>query len=144
MTGASKELALAKVSTDPEQPNWNLSPDGNYLALTIVRPEQDAAVRILSLVEGSDTVLPLPGWPRLGGIDWAADGKSLWVAASNSRFGGPETCALLNVARNGKIRVMTDFGDICYLAGIPSPDGTYVALEGQRADSSNVWLVENH
>jgi DNA-binding winged helix-turn-helix (wHTH) protein/Tol biopolymer transport system component len=143
VTGASKELPLAKVSTDPEKPNWNLSPDGNYLATTIARSERDAAVRILSLVDGSYTVLALPGWPRLGGLDWAADGKSLWVAASNSRSGGPETCALLNVARNGKIRVMTDYGTVCYVAGIPSPDGRYLALEGERADSSNVWLLED-
>jgi Tol biopolymer transport system component len=144
MTGTSKELPLAKVSIDTDQPNWNLSPDGNYLATTVVRPEQDAAVRILSLADGSRTVLPLPGWPRLGGVDWAADGKSLWVTASNSRSGGPSSCALLNVTRNGKVRVMTDYGDVCYVAGIPSPDGRHLALEGLRADSSNVWLVESY
>jgi len=142
MTGATKELPSARLSIDVEESNWNLSPDGKYLATAILKPDQDAALRILSLADGSQTILPLSGWPRFAGLDWAADGKSLWVAASNSRS-GPNTCALLNVARSGKIKVMTNYGDVCFLAGIPSPDGRYLALEGSGADSSNVWLVEN-
>jgi len=112
-------------------------------ATSFLRADQDAAIRVLSLTNGSRTILSLPGWPRFGGLDWAADGKSLWVAASYSRSGGPNICALLNVALNGKVKVMTDYRDVCFLAGIPSPDGRYLALEGSRPDSSNVWLLEN-
>jgi hypothetical protein len=38
---------------------------------------------------------------------------------------------------------MASVSDVCFLVGIPSPDGRYLALEGTKADASNVWLLEN-
>ena len=143
MTGASNEIAAARVAAGSARPNWSLSPDGNFLATQILSPTQDAAIRILSLDDGSKTILPLQGWPVFSSLDWAADGKSLWVGALNARSGGPETCRLINVERTGKIRLMTDKGDVCFLAGIPSPDGSHLALEGVKGGSSNVWVLEN-
>ena len=143
MTGASHEVAAARVNAGSGRPNWSLSPDGNYLATQILSPTQDAAIRILSLNDGSKTILPLQGWPVFSSLDWAADGKSLWVGALNARSGGAETCRMINVERTGKIRVMTDKGDVCFLAGIPSPDGRHLALEGVKGGDSNVWLLEN-
>jgi len=142
-TGLSHEITSARMSADPERPNWSLSPDGSILASRVLRSDSDAAVRLLSLNGRSQTMIPLPGWPRMAGIDWASDGKSLWIAASDSRTGGPRNCALLNVSTHGAIRVMVQDENLCLLAGIPSPDGRHLALEGVRPDSSNVWLLEN-
>jgi len=131
------------MSANPERPNWSLSPDGSILVTRVLRSDSDAAVRLLSLNDRSQTMIPLPGWPLMAGIDWACDGKSLWIAASNSRTSGPRNCALLNVSTDGAIRVTVQDDDLCLLAGIPSPDDRHLALEGVRPDSSNVCLLEN-
>ena len=142
-TGASHEITSAQVSAEPERPNWSLSPDGSRLATRVQRADSDAGIRVLSLSDGSQATIPLPGWPRMGGIDWASDGQSLWIAASSSRANGPRNCALLNLSTSGAIRVVFQDDSLCFLAGIPSPDGRQLALEGVRPDSSNVWLLEN-
>ena len=142
-TGASHEITSARVGADPERPNWSLSPDGSRLATSILRSDGDAAIRVLWLSDGSQTTITLKGWPQMAGIDWASDGKSLWVAASRSRANGPRNCSLLNVPIGGTTRVMFEDDALCFLAGIPSPDGRHLALEGVRPDSSNVWLLEN-
>jgi DNA-binding winged helix-turn-helix (wHTH) protein/Tol biopolymer transport system component len=142
-TGESHEIPSAQVSADPARPNWSLAPDGCCLATQVLRANGDAAIRVLSLSDGSQKLIPLPGWPSTIGHDWASDGKSLWVAATSSRANGPRDCALLNVGKTGAIRVMFQDDGICFLAGIPSPDGRHLALEGMRPESSNVWLLEN-
>ena len=141
-TGARHEITSARVDAGPERPNWSLSPDGSRLATSALRTDGDAAVQVLSFSDGSRTTILLKGWPRTGGIDWASDGKSLWIAASKSRANGPRNCSLLNVPVGGATRVMFEDDGLCFLAGIPSPDGRHLALEGVRPDSSNVWLLE--
>ena len=146
MTGASTELVSARINKEVEFPNWSLSPDGKYLATRILRPNQDAAIRILSIADGSERTIAVKGWSQLIGIDWAADGKSLWSPGVNpgrSGFGGPTTCSLLGIDLDGNAKVMASMSDVCFLAGIPSPNGRYLALEGEKAPSSNVWLIEN-
>jgi Tol biopolymer transport system component/DNA-binding winged helix-turn-helix (wHTH) protein len=147
VTGASIELGSAsRVDKDSEVPNWALSPDGKFLARSIVKPDQDAAIRILRIADGSDRPVEVKGWSNLVGIAWAADGKSLWaggVGAKSSGSGGSGTCPLLRIGLDGKITVMSSVSDVCFFVGIPSPDGRYLALEGEKAPTSNVWLLEN-
>jgi DNA-binding winged helix-turn-helix (wHTH) protein/Tol biopolymer transport system component len=146
VTGAGTELVSARINKDVGFPNWSLSPDGKYLATRILRPSQDAAIRILSIADGSESTIEVKGWSQLVGIDWAADDKSLWAAGVNrkrSGFGGPATCSLLGIDLDGNARAMARVSDVCFLAGIPSPDGRYIALEGAKADSSNVWLLKS-
>jgi hypothetical protein len=146
-TGASAELVSARIDKkDVEFPNWNLSPDGKYLATRILRPNQNAAIRVLSIVDGSERTIEVAGWSQLIGIDWASDGKSFWSPGVNPRrsgFGGTATCSLLGIDLKGNARVVASMSDVCFLAGIPSPDGRYLALEGVKADRSNVWLLQN-
>jgi len=147
VTGVNSELMSARgIDRDSDLPNWELSPDGKYLARSVLKPNQDAVIRILSIADGSDKAVEVKGWPVLNGIYWSADGKSLWAGAVNPKhagFGGSETCPLLEIALDGNIRVMASVSDVCFLVGIPSPDGRYLALEGTKADASNVWLLEN-
>ena len=88
---------------------------------------------------------PLPGWIGLNGMDWAADDKSFWVSACtlhSSPWGAPNTCTLVNVDLNGAITPLLAGRDIHFFAAIPSPNGDRLALEGETADNSNVWLVK--
>jgi hypothetical protein len=111
-----------------------------------VKPGQDAAIQILRIADGSDRPVEVKGWSNLVGIAWAADGKSLWaggVGAKNSGSGGSGTYPLLRIGLDGKISVMSSVSDVCFFVGIPSPDGRNLALEGEKAPTSNVWLLEN-
>ena len=55
VTGANTELKSAsRIDKDSDLPNWELSPDGKYLARSILKPNQDAEIRILTLADGSD------------------------------------------------------------------------------------------
>jgi WD40 repeat protein len=146
VTGANAEIMSARIDKDTEFPNWTLSPDGKYLATRILRPNRDAAIRILSIADGSARTVPVQGWSSLIGIDWAADGKNFWSAGVNqnrSPFGRSQTCSVLGIDLDGKTRTMVSLGDVCFLAAIPSPDGRHLALEGEKDPISNVWLLEN-
>ena len=147
ITGAHNELMSASgIDKDSDLPNWELSPDGKYLARSILKPNQDAAIRVLSIADGSDRTVKVKGWSLLNGIYWSADGKNLWAGAVNTKhagLGGSDPCPLLEIGLDGKVRVMASASDVCFIVGIPSPDGRYMAVEGAKADNSNVWLLEN-
>jgi hypothetical protein len=83
VTGASAELLSARINNKDVEPNWNLSPDRKYLATRILRPNQNAAIRVLSIVDGSEKTIAVADWSQLIGIDWASDGKSFWSPEVN-------------------------------------------------------------
>ena len=144
VTGAGAEILAARVA-EPGV-GWSLSGDGNYLATALQAIGKDAAIRIFSIADGSSRRIQIPGWSVLTGIDWAADSKSMWVGVQTlggSPFGGMGPCALLRIGLDGKTRTMGDGGDVCFGYAIASPDGRRLALFGAKADSSNVWLLEN-
>lgn len=78
-----------------EGPDWNLSPDGKYF-LTLTPP----VLRILSLTDGAKTEMRLLDSSRIGGADWAADGKSVWLTIYTTE----KTWKLANVDRKGIVR----------------------------------------
>jgi DNA-binding winged helix-turn-helix (wHTH) protein len=143
-TGAKTELPSGKLK-NTSWSNWSLSADGKYLAGFKQIPREDAVIRIISLLDDSERNLPLPGWIGLNGMDWAADDKSLWISACtqhSSPWGAPNTCTLINADLNGKITPLLDGRDIHFYAAIPSPNGERLALAGETADNSNVWVVK--
>jgi WD40 repeat protein len=147
ITGASTELKSAsRIDKDSDLPNWELSPDGKYLARSILKASQDAVIRILSIADGSDRTVKVQGWSQLIGIYWSADSKSLWAGGFNLKhdgLAGPVSCPLLKIGLDGKVRLMASVDNVCFYVGIPSPDGRYLAIQGEKPDSSNVWLLEN-
>ena len=144
VTGQSVEIPPSRMNNVE---NWSLSPDGKFLAASRVKFGEDAAIRIiLTISHDSGRTIPLPGWSAVGGMDWAADGNSLWVSACtrhSSPWGAPATCTLINVDLDGKILSLVEDRDVRLFAAIPSPDGRRLALVGEAADNANVWLVGN-
>ena len=143
-TGARTELPSGKLK-NASWSNWSLSADGKYLAGFKPVPRHDAVIRIISLADDSERNIPLPGWVGLNGMDWAADDKSFWVSACtqhSSPWGAPNTCTLINADLNGEITPLLDGRDIHFYAAIPSPSGDRLALAGETADNSNVWVVK--
>jgi Tol biopolymer transport system component len=144
-SGKSEQILSSRLG-DVGWPNWSLSADGKYLALSVTNLGKAASIRIVGISENSERMISLPKWSEVGGMDWAADNKGLWVNACVqhvSEWGAPGPCTLLNVAMNGKLTVMHEDGEVHYFAAIPSPDGKRLALAAETADGSNVWLARN-
>jgi len=120
--------------------NWGLSPDGSYLAMLPYSPESSSMI-VYSIAEGKTKRLDVKGWTGLATVDWAADGKSMFVGTLN-RSGH---IALLRVVLDGSVHVLREgsFPTLCGCAywAIPSPDGKWVAIN-QPAGSSNAWELD--
>jgi len=137
-----KGQEIAHIDDDlPYGFNWSLSPDGSTLAFAkaskldlSIRPD----IRLLSLRDHSERTIRLKEWPKVSSIDWAADGKSLWVSTSTNTG----TNALLNVGLQGRARPVWEQSKMEVGWAIPSPDGHYLAL-WQASGDSNVWMIEN-
>jgi len=118
--------------------NWTLSPDGSTLALAKKHLIPGLAdIRLFSVASGKDRILTLPSWTGIACLDWAADGRSLWIVAS-SPAGVP---TLLNVDLQGKARAVLEESEKDLGWAIPSPDGKHLAI-WEASGSSNAWLLE--
>lgn len=133
------QKTLLKTIYDPEWSlfNWSLSPDGTTLALSKKqRPSVASEISLLGL-DGSENKIPLDGWFAIDYVDWAADGKSLWVNATTQNG----TATMLKVTRNGKITPVLEENEMVFGWAIPSPDGRHIAIwKGEQG--SNAWLLE--
>jgi Tol biopolymer transport system component/DNA-binding winged helix-turn-helix (wHTH) protein len=137
-----KGQEIAHVNDDlPYAYNWSLSPEGSTLAIAkaskldlSVKPD----IRLLSLTDHTERTIRLKVWPRVSTIDWAADGKTLWISTSTNTG----TSALLNVDLQGRARPVWEQTKMEVGWAIPSPDGRYLAL-WQASGDSNVWMIEN-
>jgi Tol biopolymer transport system component/DNA-binding winged helix-turn-helix (wHTH) protein len=135
-----KEKEFTRIE-DPEWYlyNWTLSPDGSTLALSKKhRTQEQARIRLLPVAGGTERTISCEPWAGVAFIDWAADGRSLWVRASSPT--GTET--LLNVDLHGKVKPVLQESERDLGWAIPSPDGRHVAL-WEASGSSNAWLLEN-
>jgi DNA-binding winged helix-turn-helix (wHTH) protein/Tol biopolymer transport system component len=116
--------------------SWSLSRDGSQLALIL----QPLGHRI-TFMAVSDKIthdVEVNQWPLMN-IDWAPDGKSVFIS-SRTADGVP---VILSVEPNGNYRVLLE-GDRAaqYWWVIPSPDGRHAALT-EVTGANNVWVVEN-
>jgi DNA-binding winged helix-turn-helix (wHTH) protein/Tol biopolymer transport system component len=116
-------------------PNWSLSPDGMQLAMASMGSSK---VTVVEVNDKSTREIELKQWPHVSAIDWAADGKSLFVRAV-SLDGAP---VLLDVGPGGNHVVFEGNKQTQLWWIIPSPDGRFAALE-EVAGENNVWMVEN-
>jgi len=116
---------------------WGLSPDGTSFAISKYE-EPEIRIRLLSITGGSDRDITVKGWPNIIGLDWSADGKGLYVGSASSQG---STLLYVNLEPNARVvwQVKGIPGDI---RGIASPDGRYLAIGRQLAESS-VWMLEN-
>ena len=136
VTGRGRELAR----TEGEWDDWDLSPDGLRIALSIWETER-SRIRILDLVGRTARDLEVKGQHGLAYIAWSADGTGLFVRG----FGHMDSSErrLLYVGLDGGVHVLrrtiTTTGP-CLLR--PSPDGRHLAWAETTWDA-NVWMLEN-
>jgi Tol biopolymer transport system component/DNA-binding winged helix-turn-helix (wHTH) protein len=118
--------------------NWTLSPDGSTLALAkYQRLPGTADIRLLRVAGGKERVLTLKGWTGISSLDWAADGRSIWVTASSP--GATQT--LLNVDLHGRAKPVFQEPEKDLGWAIPSADGRHLAI-WSASSSSNAWLLD--
>jgi DNA-binding winged helix-turn-helix (wHTH) protein/Tol biopolymer transport system component len=119
--------------------NWILAPDGLHAAWA-TQPDSSGqiSIRIFTISKGSTRDIAVPGWADLYGVDWAADSRSLWVAARNSAG----SSAILHILASGKVIRALNFKHQNLDWMIPSPDGRRLAIV-LEVNRSNVSLIDN-
>jgi Tol biopolymer transport system component/DNA-binding winged helix-turn-helix (wHTH) protein len=118
--------------------NWTLSPDGSTIAMSKKhRVPGPANIRLFSLSGGKDRTLTLDPWSGISTLDWAADGRSIWVSASSPA--GVQN--LLNVDLHGHAKSVLQEPEKDLGWAIPSPDGRHLAI-WEASGNSNAWLLE--
>jgi len=144
--GRGRELAhsATEPGADAEYA-WDLSPDGSQIA--IVRRSQDS-IHFLSLSGEPVRDITMRGSLLLT-VDWAADGKGLFVTRESS-----DAAELLYIDLGGKAHLLWKpkgsvqafsvpfFGGLTVPWVVPSPDGHHLAI-CRWSNTSNMWMMEN-
>jgi WD40 repeat protein len=129
---------LARVDADPAADyRYGLAPSGGQMALVKARVNE-GHVRLVSLDGGAERELIVKDWLDLNSLDWAPDGKGLFVTSQS-----PNGPVLLYVDLQGNAHVMwRQKGTFeTWSWTIPAPDGKHLAILSE-ASNSNAWLVE--
>lgn len=126
---------LAKIEVDPESDFfWDLSPDGRRIA---VLEGLSGRIHILSLTGEAVREINTKGLESTQFINWAADGKAVFVSRPTHR--GFE---LLRVDLTGKSEVLWEERGGLGTSALASPDGKHLAIRGWSM-TSNFWTMTN-
>ena len=114
----------------------DVSPEGTQIA-AIRSPE--GPIYIFSLAGQSTQIIKVKHWSNLRTVNWAADGKGLYVVSSNGS-GSVREGILLSVDLHGNARALWEHASIQGMSA--SPDGRHLAMVRPIAES-NIWMLEN-
>jgi len=115
---------------------WALSADGTQLAM--VR-SAEGPIEIVPLQGGASRFIAPKGWSTTAGLDWAPDGKGLFITGL---VDGVTSLMLVDLkGHNHVLWSPRDAGGHLYL-GTPSPDGRHIAMTRENF-SGNIWMMEN-
>ena len=126
---------LGKMSVDPESECfWDLSPDGRHIA---VLEGLSGRIQILSLPHQTVQEIKTKGMETTSFIDWAADGKAVFVSRPT-----PQGFELLRLDLNGNSEVLWGERGGLGTSALASPDGKHLAIRGWSV-TSNFWTMTN-
>ena len=131
---------LATISVDAAAPyRYGLSPSGSQMAVVKARVNE-GRIRVVPLGGGPEQEINVKDWSDLNSLDWAPDGKGLYVTSQS-----PTGPVLLYVDLQGNAHVLwKQKGTFeTWSWTIPSPDGKHLAILGE-AVSSNAWMMEGY
>jgi Tol biopolymer transport system component len=140
-TGQDEQLPQLTIKDTPAHAyNWSLSPDGKILATSkLAGIQKDPIITFYSVADGSKRTVTAQAWVAINSIDFAADGRSVWVPASTNTG----KWALMNIDLQGHTRTVLEDSDMMIGWVIPAPDGKHLAFWKARA-ISNVWMLERN
>ncbi len=138
MKGRGRELTRVTLKQPVESYFWDLSRDGSRLAFAQDLRGRERRIQILPLSGDETSEIVIKREIQMSSLDWATDGKGFFVGSCTP------VGVLLFVDMDGGTEVLwkreTLFG--VGPRGIPSPDGSHLAMLGWTTDS-NVWMLEN-
>ena len=147
-----RERELARFDTDPATDTtyvWDLSPEGTHVAVVKF---SEGRIGIVPLDHQPSREIVVKGWKNLQSVDWAADGKALFVSSLTT-----VSSVLLHVDFQGNARLLWEQKGSTSPAGrpwdqplggpsaswaVPSPDGRHLAIYDWKL-SANMWMMEN-
>ena len=130
--GKGREFATFPIDS-PGNYSWDISGDGTRIGIAKWGNPQ---IQILSLAKGSVKSIPVKGWLRHQGLDWASDDQGFFVGTAT-----PGGTALLHVNLQGEIRTVWRQEGGIRTSGIESTDGRRLAVIGWTPQY-NLWLLE--
>ena len=135
MQGKTREMLTLDIHTGALY-NWMPSPDGSRIAFMNYNP-LEGNVRLLSLKGEPERDIVVKGWSGFNSVDWAADGKSLFVSSQS-----PTSSTLLHVDLDGRATPLWDQRGAWRTWAIAAPNGRELAIQGMTS-GSNIWMIEN-
>jgi Tol biopolymer transport system component len=134
---SGKAHEVLTIDSRPEMLyNWMPSPDGSRLVFAEYNP-LEGRLRVLPLDGTPEQDIVVKGWAGINSVDWAADGKSLFVSSQS-----PSGTTLLHMDLEGHAVPIWDQPGGWRTYAIASPNGRELAIAGMTS-SSNVWMIEN-
>jgi len=133
-----RDKLLNTLAVDPSASyRYGLSPNGTQMAFVKARVNE-GQIRLIPLGGGPERFINVKNWIDLNSLDWAPDGKGLYVTSQS-----PNGPILLYVDLQGNAHVLwKQKGTFeTWSWTIPSPDGKYLAILGEAANS-NAWTIE--
>jgi hypothetical protein len=137
----SSPAAAATYGTFPRMAL--VSPSSSFLAGQLVTRQQDNKSASSPWTASPRGRFVVKGWDNLQSVDWAADGKAMFVSGTT-----PQGSALLHVDLQGNARVLWERkgGMEPWFAlapwAVPSPDGRHWAIYDWKL-SSNMQMMES-
>jgi Tol biopolymer transport system component len=125
---------LVKVPVEPDFANWDLSPDGSRVVISVF-DYKAGDLKVVSLADKTVTKLSAMPWTELAAVAWAMDGKSLFLGSYSSRG---TSIVMMDPAGKTKRLFKQPSWDIFSI--IPSPDGHYLVFGPVIADA-NAWTI---
>jgi eukaryotic-like serine/threonine-protein kinase len=117
--------------------NWMPSPDGLRIVFVDYNP-LEGRIRLLSLKGEPERDIIVKGWAGLNSVDWAADGRALFVSSQS-----PTSSTLLRVDMEGNATPLWDQRGAWRTWAIAAPNGRELAINGMTS-GGNVWMIENY
>jgi Tol biopolymer transport system component len=133
MNGNTRLLATFDTETNGTY-NWDLSQDGNEIAIAKVGSHQ---IYLLALNGSPRREITWSGSSGWSGLDWSTDGTGIFVSRALGFF----RTSLYFVSLNGTAHLLWDQRSL-QTWGISSPDARHIALLGQEFNG-NMWMVEH-
>lgn len=115
---------------------FDVAPDGSRLAISQFDLE-GGRIRLVSIVNGTASDLVVKGWNQFLEVDWAPDGRGLYVGSKTAQGG-----AVLYVDLQGRARLLWQQQGNIITCGRPSPNGRFLAIASWTTNA-NAWMIEN-
>jgi Tol biopolymer transport system component/DNA-binding winged helix-turn-helix (wHTH) protein len=134
--GRGREVFREKSSEAGGIGGFSLSPEGTRLAITRFDP-REGRIRLVSLKDGSSHDVVVEHWNSFFELNWAPDGRGLYVSSQ-----APEGGTVLDIDLQGHARALWHQKRNIATCGRPSPDGRSLAVATSDTNA-NAWMLEN-